>query len=573
MCTAPALAAGSSPSATPNIPTPQYTPYKDPTPSTSPSTSPGSSDDIKWKVSGKINKTPPFIITLSDTVTKSDEQQSVPYTQTLSLDLYGRYDFSGLAGMWDFSFSGDFKFESNNTYGGIINAGIDARAILGGSGRGEVVGPDINANVKADQLCKEWKPGPDPSTYHDPNSGGEMTPAPVITDDEYQPGQTVQVSKPDKPPTVKYTADFTLDAEGTVTTLNAWATGPNASIDGNFLDAANATSQGTVRFKLEIYSDFTVKCMVDIQSTGSAVETFGPYYGLLTSGEELDANFTGSKDIPIWGDWAEKSPFDALPDVETDYAAVQKALANGNTPKEIDYPKDNWLELTKGGKGQANTYKRVSVSSTSIYYETGELWPAPDCYVCHPSQCASYDLSLQYKTDGVCFLRSLKLQYEKNIDRLSTNIYPNMLYRLKDAPVSGGKPDLNGDFSSDESLTAMPGLPDDLDAALALEPGVNYISLDVKAETFTWFQRTQSPDGVLVLSGAYSANGLMLVLSRIKGSFYPAPGEAQAAFNDVDYGAGYKAFQYTPERDTDRNIISVDIDGIGILKPITAGDQ
>ena len=97
-----------------------------------------------------------------------------------------------------------------------------------------------------------------------------------------------------------------------------------------------------------------------------------------------------------------------------------------------------------------------------------------------------------------------------------------------------------------------------------------WVDFDSDKKTFTWTQMLQGPDGILARKGKYRTFGKdLLLLSEIKGSFYPRPGMDIQGFEDEDYMYGEKLFHVEQKSHKENNPVSMSIVGIAEFLPIT----
>lgn len=95
-----------------------------------------------------------------------------------------------------------------------------------------------------------------------------------------------------------------------------------------------------------------------------------------------------------------------------------------------------------------------------------------------------------------------------------------------------------------------------------------WLSFDKEKKSFSWTQILESPDGILVRNGSYRTIGKdLLLLTKIKGSFYARPGTDGQSFKDEDYMYGEKLFLLSQEI-KDEDPVSMSISGIGKFLPI-----
>lgn len=100
-----------------------------------------------------------------------------------------------------------------------------------------------------------------------------------------------------------------------------------------------------------------------------------------------------------------------------------------------------------------------------------------------------------------------------------------------------------------------------------------WISFDKEKKSFAWTQILESPDGILVRKGSYRTIGKdLLLLTKIKGSFYARPGKDGQSFKDQDYMYGEKLFVVNQEV-KDEDPVSLSISSIGKFLPVKEKDK
>jgi hypothetical protein len=115
-----------------------------------------------------------------------------------------------------------------------------------------------------------------------------------------------------------------------------------------------------------------------------------------------------------------------------------------------------------------------------------------------------------------------------------------------------------GEFSSKDENGGVVDPPKD----------AQWLSFDKEKKSFAWTQILESPDGILVRNGSYRTIGKdLLLLTKIKGSFYARPGTDGQSFKDEDYMYGEKLFLLSQEV-KDEDPVSMSISGIGKFLPI-----
>ena len=96
-----------------------------------------------------------------------------------------------------------------------------------------------------------------------------------------------------------------------------------------------------------------------------------------------------------------------------------------------------------------------------------------------------------------------------------------------------------------------------------------WLQFDAKSKIFVLTQMLSEPSGILKETGNYRTFGKdVLLLSEIKGIFYPRPGSAAKGFSEKEYMYGERLLRIMQVTDEDNKPVSLTIAGIGVFRPI-----
>jgi len=300
------------------------------------------------KISSKIIRKPPFVITIDDSNVYDLSESGMTASSNSYLVLMGQCNDSTLEGDWTFSFrfTETFGAETNPIAGlvGGIGMGIEATGI--GTGTSVMKGPEKK---------KKEKPTPTPTP-----DDSRLPLAPLVPEGPPVTGNTkFDVQVPVQIRNIR--GGDTIS--GTISTPDGsqWTT---AHV--NLFDESSAAQKVAVNVEINVFEDDRVRATLVIDGKTRYFD------GLLTSQQELQVKRKETYKWPIWGVWTDVNPYSPIPDVARDLESLKK-----NPDKSISYPSGRWLSMDPGKKDQAGRYSIVESDGERVLFETGEIWSYP----------------------------------------------------------------------------------------------------------------------------------------------------------------------------------------------------
>lgn len=334
------------------------------------------------KYSVKRIKKPPFCIVVNGDQYKDYSTDPWNAGSTTTVNIVGKRDDESIEGEWEFhiNFNWDLSGQTHQFEGLVGGLQIGIGAKLEGKGKGKVV--DLVKLQKKEDKEREEK---------------GISPTPTIKAVPIHEEDPNMVRNSKEAPKELYKGEAEIELKGTLVntrgdkTVSGTISNPSGdqwlTAEMNLLDDSQINEKAKVRIMID--SDNNVVAYLDC-----AGKTFGPFVGIFTCEEELDIKRKDTTTYPIWGVWTDVNPYEPMPNLTKDLEKIKEQLEKGETPKKINYPEGRWVQLKKGKKDEANTYKMLQVSFDDITYEEGEIWPYPGSAMFKPARITVYSKDL-----------------------------------------------------------------------------------------------------------------------------------------------------------------------------------
>lgn len=397
-----------------------------PTPTAAPKTEEEKKEtETSTKYSVKRIKKPPFCIVVN--ANEFEDFSTSPWMagSLSTINLLGSRNDASIEGEWEFhlSFNLDFSGDTEEFEGLVGGLAFGIGAKLDGQGTGKIVDL-VKLKKKEEKEMKEKGISPTPTEK-------------AVPIREKDPNM-VKNSK--EAPKELYKGEVELELKGTLmntrgdNTVSGTISSPNGNqwvtANMNMIDEAQVNEKAKVRLLID--SDNNVVVYVDC-----AGKTFGPYVGVFTCEEELDIRRRDTTTYPIWGVWTDVNPYEPMPNLTKDLEKIREQLEKGESPKKINYPEGRWVQLKKGKKGEASTYKTLQVSPEDITYEEGEIWVYPGSAMFKPTAKTVYAKDLLSVLKEKPLLEYTQgIQYSTATDTIYYNGFGRLI-RVRNANLLG----------------------------------------------------------------------------------------------------------------------------------------